>query len=96
MNILIYGPMASGKTLLANALKYYYESHKQKVGIISDGNNYTSSVSEGERLRELGERKLYLTKNSKLRHSIVTTQAYPDQIYGFYDNYDYHINIGRI
>jgi len=95
VNILIYRPMASGKTLLANALVDYYKKNKQSVELIVDGDiYYTASIKKGEEFKEFGKAKLHTTKGKKTKHSIITTQSYPEQIYGFYDNYDYHIKTG--
>jgi len=102
MNILIYGPSASGKTRLANALVAQDERKGQKTEIIDD-DKFTNNFEIAEKWTESFIKKAKITKGNKLRHIIVTTQAFPEEHYGYYTSYkdlmelyDYIINTRRV
>jgi len=87
MNILIYGNVASGKTLLAELLQEYYEREGQPAAIIDDTfeKPWACSRRGHETHRREAERLLEKTLHNPAKHSIITTQASPGSIYRFYD-----------
>lgn len=97
MNILIYGPAATGKTLLAELLQEHYEREGQPATILDDMiDGGTSSRQEYELRRRKTETLLERTLHNPAEHTIITTQATPDIIYRFYDEpYPYGGSVTR-
>lgn len=97
MNILIFGNKASGKTLLVNFLKDYYEQKGHKVNMF-DEENCTDSRKDYERNLKIVVKSLVSTLGKEDKHTLITTQGIPSQIYGFYKTeerprlYDYYYN----
>lgn len=87
MNILIYGNVASGKTLLAELLVKHYGEQGQPATIMNDTIT-TSSWRKGDKMKQGAEKLLEKTLHNPTRHTIVTTQASPGNIYRFYDTED--------
>ena len=88
MNILIYGAMATGKTLLAERLQEYYEREGQPTAILDDLVDEPFSERQYHVRRRVTESILEATLHNPDRHTIITTQATPDIIYRFYDEPD--------
>lgn len=87
MNILIYGNVASGKTLLAELLVKHYGEQGQPATIMDDTIT-TPSWRKGNKMRQGAEKLLEQTLHNPAGHTIVTTQASPRNIYRFYDTED--------
>jgi Ni2+-binding GTPase involved in maturation of urease and hydrogenase len=100
MNILIFGRMASGKTIIARALAQHYRRLGQRVDIIED-DRITSSRAEYIKRVNIAKAILIKTKGKIDRHTIITTQAESHQILGFYKTedipqlYDYYCETSR-
>lgn len=97
MNIILWGSMGSGKTLLANMLAKHYTEHGQTAQILEDRVIGPSSLDFGRQVSKT-TKLLERTLDNPVKHTIITTQALPETIYRFYDskegvslfNYYYH------
>jgi len=84
MNILIYGNVASGKTLLAELLQEYYEREGQPTTVFD---NERANVPRGI---------LAQTRGVLSRHAIVVTQPYAAHcIEGGDSPFDYYYHLTR-
>ena len=79
MNILIYGNVASGKTLLAELLQEYYEREGQPTTVFD---NDSANVPRGI---------LDQTRGVPGRHAIVVTQLYVREEALLRFDYHYHL-----
>jgi len=85
MNILIYGNVASGKSLLASVLVRHYDEQGQSATVLDEGKSFSPSWKVAELQRCRNEHILGQTLHNPIYHTIVTTQASPEMIYRFYD-----------
>lgn len=88
MNILIYGNMASGKTLLADLLTEHYRAKGQAVTRLDEEKAFSTLRNEFEMTRRKTEKMLERTLHNPAQHTIITTQGSPSMIYRFYDSVD--------
>ena len=98
MNIIIYGGMASGKTMLAKLLIKKYNQEKGEVKFYEDDRPFSSHKEIDKSQRDVIER-LLITKGSNNRHTIVTSQIIPNIYYEIYDIsmlFDYSYNTHRL
>jgi len=79
MNILIYGPAATGKTLLAELLQEYYEREGQPAAVFDNEN---ANVPRGI---------LDQTRGVQGLHAIVVTQLYVREEALLRFDYYYHL-----
>ncbi len=84
MNILIFGPAASGKTLLMQLLAQHFKWKGEAVAMYED-ENYSFSRKDHKEACEKIESILKNTKGEPKKHTIVATQSPPSAIFGFYD-----------
>ena len=107
MNILIYGNVASGKTLLAELLQEYYEREGQRALTLKEAlpNPARLAVAAAMRATVL---LLVNTLHDPRDHTIITTQVDPATLHQYYglvdkDNpdvageslFDYHYHLTR-
>lgn len=84
MNILITGGRATGKTILMEALKLYYEKRGDAVTVVDDRGNFTASLREYQTHLQYIERKIEVSKSSENDHCLLISQAPPSKIYRYY------------
>lgn len=74
MNILIIGLPATGKSVVAQALKEYHEARKEDVVVYDDTTDATDSYTVGEARQKTAEARLKSTKGNPKSHTICVMQ----------------------
>ena len=75
MNILIIGMQATGKSVLAQALKEYHEARKEDVVVYDDTTDATDSYTVGEARQKTAEAQLKSTKGKPKAHTLYVMQT---------------------
>ena len=94
MNILIIGAQATGKSVLAQALKEYHANRFEGVMLFDDGGEATASLTVAESRKKTAEVRLKETKGKRKKHTICVMQT-GGQLMVNPDLFDYMIQTSK-